>query len=581
MKCTKITLFLALSLTTNSAFTQYYQARTSEDQRLEFRKIPISGPAHLRNTPSPQISGFPIGFPANRNFKNFRNVALADIDKDGIPEILTGINKTLYAFKSDSLLWQTPLDGLAIYPPSVGDIDNDGAIEIVQVTGGQGEKGRIYVFDRDGTPIEPWPIGFNDNWILTAPALSDLDNDQTLEIIVNERDSPSGKVHILNLDGTSFNSNWPVSLGGTPAVTPSIGDIDNDGEKDIVVFSTTTQFAFDLDGNLKEGWGFSTEPFQKYSFQSPILIDLDQDGFLEVIGATHGDVPQYYVLEHDGTFAPNWPIDVPGSSWTFNTPTVVPVQGVYNIFMSRPLFQDTVNSMLFSWTSDAIPKAGFPIVKTGGLEGLISVADVDGDDEFELVFGSQMADSDGLGYIHAYEMDGVTQVPGFPLQPRGWTFMNGVSIGDVNNNGRMDLVALSNTVENITGTPDSTYINVYELEVRYAPQKVLWSTYKGSNTRDGLIGSDLVSSLDTKSTPIDVVVFPNPTDDLLTIELTSRINAPKVRLMDATGHLEKEWNLRESKSQLSMGQLPAGLYWLVIYDNDQLLGVKKLIKLQK
>ena len=582
MRCQKVTLTLLLFFFWWNGYAQFFRAEVGEDYRMNFQKVDSPQSIELRSNPSPQLQGFPKGYPADKNFKNFRNVTLADIDNDGIEEIVTGINHNLYAFKGENLLWQIPLEGLAIYPPSIADINTDGSLEIVQVTGGQGEKGRIYVLDASGNAIAPWPIGFDDNWILTAPVLSDLNNDKTMEIIVNERDFPSGKVHILNLDGSSFNSNWPVNLNGTPAVTPSVGDVDNDGEKDIVVFSTSAQFIFDLDGNLKDGWGFDNSPFQKYSFQSPLLVNLDQDEFLEIVGASHGNVPQYYILEHDGFFAPNWPIDVPDTSWTFSTPTVVPLNGEYNIFMSKPLLKDTTG-MLFSWKADGNLQSGFPIVKVGGLEGLISIADIDADDEFELVFGSQMVDENGLGFIHAYELDGTTEVPGFPLRPLGWTFMNGINIGDVNNNGKMDLVALSNTVEFISGRPDSAYLNVYELDVPYAPEKVLWSTYKGSNTREGVLLEDLALPVKNRfREDIRIQLYPNPTSEHLSIEVANTLverNTLRVTISNTAGQPVKEWQIRDKTNhRLSIHEIPAGVYLISVRAGNQLLQTKKIIK---
>ena len=584
MNFIKVLLLAAAFCHLGTASAQRYMANVDEGYRFSYTKLDHPPSISWRNTTQNQLDSFPLGFPADPNFKNFRNVTLADINKDGLTEIITGIRNNLYVYQADSLLWSLPIEGLAIYPPSVADINNDGRQEIVQVTGGANEKGRIYVVDQNGSVIEPWPLGFDDNWILTAPALSDLDGDQVMEIIVNERDSPSGKVRILKLDGTSFNSNWPVFLDGTPAVTPSVGDIDQDGEKDIVVFSTTAQFAFDLEGNLKEGWGLDTDPFQKYSFQSPILVNLDQDPELEIVGAAHGNAPQFYVLEHDGTFAPNWPVNVPEQSWTFSTPTVVSLNGAPAIFMSRPIFEGS-KSVVFSWTPDAVNREGFPIVKMGGLEGLISIADVDDDDEFELVFGSQMVDENGLGFIHAYEMDGTTQVPGFPLQTRGWTFMNGVNIGDINNNGLMDLVALSNTVEAISGLPDSAYVNVFELPVRYSPSKVLWSTYKGSNSRDGLLEGDFVSSVskDAPTEELAIEIFPNPTNGAFVIRLRNpspKLRGMRFRLNNTMGQTIREWVPEGVYTQLETAGIPEGVYWLTVSVEAQILQTKKLIKIR-
>ena len=47
----------------------------------------------------------------------------------------------------------------------------------------------------------------------------------------------SGTVHILHHDGTPFN-NFPTSLGGNIESSPAIGDLDNDGDYELV-FGTT------------------------------------------------------------------------------------------------------------------------------------------------------------------------------------------------------------------------------------------------------------------------------------------------------------------------------------------------------
>lgn len=565
---------------------QYYKAVVDENYQFSYTPVEATSQIQLRATPEAQLPGYPKGFPANPAFKNFRNVTLADLDEDGIPEILTAINQTIYVFKGDQLLWNKPLEGLGLYPPSVADIDKDGRLEVVQVTGGQGFKGRIYVFDFNGNISAPWPKNFKDHWILVAPVLSDVDDDGQMEIIVLERETIAntshGYVHILNLDGTSYSENWPVKLDATPSVTPSVGDIDNDGEKDIVVYSTATKYAFDLEGNIKPGWGFSTFPSQRYSYQSPILVDFDQNGTLEIVGATHGDAPQYYILDAKGDFLENWPKDTPNGQWTFTPPTVVQIQDTFHILMGLPL-KEKFGPMLYDWQENGVLRPDFPIQKQGGLEGLISVADIDDDGAFELVFGSEMVDENGYGYIHAFELDGKTEVKGFPLRTRGWTYLNGVNIGDINGNGKMDLIALSSTIETISGFSDTTYLNVFELETQYSPDKVLWATYKGSNTRDGLIKSTpLTSTHFSNPIPeISVRVFPNPAVSEIHVELQGLFSSDDkiemtVRSIDGNLVQYKRSRGNQIHHVLPLNLFHSGLYFLEVRSGKNKI-VRKIV----
>lgn len=561
---------------------QYFQATLQEDHSLQIEIVEGQLQAATARDNFDQLPGFPKGTLANPTFKNLRNVTLADLTGNGVEEILFAAGNKLFAFSADTLLWEKTLSGVAIYPPSVADVDNNGILDIVQTTGGVPAAGRLYLMDNQGNDFPNWPLNFNNNWILSAAALSDLDNDNQMEIIVSERISPAGSVHVLQLDGGPFNENWPVSLDRIPAVTPSVGDIDNDGEKDIVVYSSGSRYIFNLDGTTKPGFPETTDPQQRYSFQSPLLVDFDEDQQYEIVGATHGDAPQFYVLNSDGSFRNGWPIPIPDASWTFNPPTVVEIDGAYQIFMSRPV-GTTPAPMLFNWDVDGNLQSGFPITKAGGLEGLISVADIDNDDEFELIFGANVIDTLGYGFIHAYELDGMTEVPGFPIRPRGWTFLNGANLGDVNNDGSLDLIALTYTSTFGTGT-DSTYLHAYDLGVPYDPEKILWRTYKGSNTRTGLIDEELVSDVSSSFSSIpEFHVFPNPATERVNLEL--KIEEHQNLSLYVYNHLGQSvyaaisLNLSPGthRWQIPLNNFPVGLYWISVKASDKQM-IKKFIK---
>lgn len=563
-----IILFIAFLFVEQTLFSQQWEkASLNDNMTIRVEKVNAAPLSSTKNMVQ-QLPGFPIAVPANPSFKNMRNLALADMNGDNIDDIIFAVDNTLYVYTYQGLLWSQTIIGTAVYPPSIGDITGDGFSEIVQVTGGSPSNGRIYVFDRFGNILNGWPVNFNNNCIICSPALSDLDGDDKMEIICNER-LTNGKVHILKSDGTEFSANWPVTLDGTPSVTPSIADVDGDGQKDIIAYSTKSRYIFGLDGQPKTGFPLTTAPNQSYSYQSPIAVDFDNDLSMEIVGATHGDFPQYYIMNSDTTSYSAWPKNVPDNNWTYSTPTVVKIDNEWKIFMSRPI-SDESSDMLYGWDQNGNMLNGFPIVKPGGLEGYISVANITNDSDFELIFGSNLKDEDGFGFIHAYKMDGSGELPNFPLRPKGFTFMNGVCIGNINGNGKTNLVALS--YDNYFGeSPDSTYINVYELDVNYDKSKVLWGTYKGSNTRTGNYEEIAVTKINNHKTDFNIKLFPNPTSDNLRLQLPDNISeVSSIIITDLTGRLVLKMesnNIQKENSFITINvkHLQKGYYNLSLY----------------
>ena len=571
-----ITLFI-LFLSFSNLLTAQLIGTVSEDYTYSVQPV-LKVPATPRgNKTAEQLEGYPKAFLANSNFKNFRNVTLEDIDADGISDIIFAANKTLYAYSNGTLLWKKSLIGIGLYPPSIADLDGDGQVEIVQVTGGQNEDGSVFVLDIAGRDLEGWPQTFDNNWIITAPALSDVNDDGVKEIIFLERIASNlGNIHIQKLNGEPFSDDWPVAIPGTPAVTPSVGDVDNDGAMDILVCSSRAMYLFDLNGELKPGWPVEN-PNTRYSFQSPILIDLNNDGTLEIVGAAHGDIPEYYVRQFDGTPYKSWPFVVPERARTLCSPTVVEIDGIPKILMGRPIGDGNADkSILYSWNEDGKLNEGFPLQNFGGIEaGIISVANIDDEPDYELIFGSNRIDANGNGFIHAFKMDGSGELDGFPIMTPGWTLSNGVAIDDVNGDGKMDLVALSYSLS-FGARNDSIYVSAFALDQPYQAEKVLWSTFKGSNSREGLVknNASLTSAVNATLLNVSVQIRPNPVfqNGTISFELdqAERLTARLFHAVTGTYlHTLFEEQLPKGMHSKRLPKLPSGSYLLIINNEQQ------------
>ncbi|MFT7699831.1 MAG: hypothetical protein ACI8S7_001664, partial [Candidatus Krumholzibacteriia bacterium] len=179
----------------------------------------------------------------------------------------------------------------------VGDVDGDGDKEIVVASG------QVYVWHHDGLELldgdgDSQTLGnFTDFAVGTllqpaALALANLDGVAGAEIIVSER-APNTMIHVFRKDGTEL-PGWPKSTGGLSGTdwnwaAPAVGDIDGDGEDEIVVntlngrvwaWNADGSEVFDGDSNpATDGVLYSRAGAEyEWSRSGPALYDLDGDG---------------------------------------------------------------------------------------------------------------------------------------------------------------------------------------------------------------------------------------------------------------------------------------------------------------
>lgn len=431
------------------------------------------------------MPGFPLSFASNTTYKPMRGLALADLDKDGADEIILCHNDQINVIDGQgNILWMRTLaGGMAQYPAAVGDLDNDGYLEVVTLTAYGNARGGIDVFSHTGALLLSATL--NNNPLICAPVLADVNNDGSLEIIFCGRGrasaSVSAGIHVWNLQGGEIEG-FPFEMPSTPAFTPTVADIDGDGYLEI--FASTTSALYCISHTGETLYTVDSQEAYKYSYQSPLVVNFGEEMGWCLVGACHGDNPNHYIRHAaTGEYAEGWP--KPVASWTYSAPTVVKNDESYAIFMGVSGEGD----VFYQYDVQGDVASGFPLNLPSGIEGFVSVADIDGDGENEVVTSFNWMD-DGQGYIRAWEMDGTEVLDGFPLRPQGLSYMNGANFGDIDGDGNMEIVTLT-YLQNFS-PDDPVYVTAYALN--QPVEHVVYGTYKGSNDRMGWIHEETVAA---------------------------------------------------------------------------------------
>jgi hypothetical protein len=349
-----------------------------------------------------------------------------------------------------------PIQG-ATAAPELADLNGNGSLEVIQ----PGWDGRLHVWRPSGRKLPGWPVevklpdGYQphagyftiQDHKLDAPAsIGDLNGDGTPEVLVRSQytdvtgpdiqPAPYSHVHAYEPDGSPFEG-FPISAPGligyygsaqefiTEGVSiPTLADVDGDGADEFAfapgIFGPT--LLYDGDGSPMSTYGpYPTGGIEIFTGGTNALLDV-------LAGNLPNDTPVNFTTA--GAFGK---LGVGGLTYA------EPGSGGASVAASLLLAGSGVNisnyERAFNAQTGAV-RPGFP-TKLQGLDflGTPIFADVTGDGQAEIL---NAADSAALqGFTQTGE-----QPAGFPKYTGGWVVF-APAVGDVNSNGRSDLVALS------------------------------------------------------------------------------------------------------------------------------------------
>lgn len=412
--------------------------------------------------------------------------------------------------------------------PVIGDLDNDGDKELIVAT----PDWYLHVFNYDGTYFWGQPILLRGS--LNAPAIADLNGDGFQEIIVCEKSNsdscywPNGRVLVFQHDG-SYLQGWPLVLDGSiiDECTPSIGDIDNDGDLEIVIGTGSIYspdgcndpscyiyynktYAIHHNGELVEGWPVELDGTLLLPRSTPVLVDLDGDNKLEVIIGSlnysnyHGSMHAVFAFHSNGTKVSGFPFYCDRWNWAIAAGDVnndgkieilthqyminssgSPVEEWYNpdnvisYLALADINNDGFIEIIYgTWTGSKInivdyhgnPLDGWPQVPLDDdiVDGNPVVGDIDGDGDLEILIGSHSSNN-----LYAYHHDG-SIVDGFPKVTSGSN--KAIALADMDSDGDIELISCS--VDGI--------IYVWDLQATYDENTMEWPMFQHDPWHTGL-----------------------------------------------------------------------------------------------
>ena len=205
-----------------------------------------------------------------------QHIVAGNINRDdAVDAIITVANEIRIVNTDGSLAWVREVDS-TIGAPALGDLNSDGYPEIVATC-----KNIIYAFSYNGSLLSNYPLNLSKynlfDPIVAEPILGDVDNDGDPDIIVGLQ---SGAVYAFNYHGDIV-SGFPLPSSFDISNACALGDMNGDGKIDLAIIEgsgfvrawntgsdrTTANFPWPMAGGNLSGNHYLSPEFAK-----PIII---------------------------------------------------------------------------------------------------------------------------------------------------------------------------------------------------------------------------------------------------------------------------------------------------------------------
>ncbi|HMT10774.1 MAG TPA: T9SS type A sorting domain-containing protein [Ignavibacteria bacterium] len=315
------------------------------------------------------------------------------------------------------------------------NMDSDGELEIVYNIGYT-----VQAWNFDGTPVPGWPQTVASYALEGAPAFGDIDGDGQDEIVVTNHGLTSGGfIYAFEKNGTAV-TGFPINHGYSTR-TPVLANLDNSGGLEIIVnkriYPLGEVWVYRGNGTVYPGWpkGMGHVPAS-----SAAVGDINNDGFVEIVMESYTGL---YAWNRNGDSLAGFPFLMPNTDVnSYSSPVLADLDGDNQ----REIIFGTHFSgggYVYVLRNNGTVMSGWPKQTGNWIYGPPSVGFIDGDNLLDIAVGDQVLSGSPADFIYAWNRNG-TALAGFPIGPL-WAINNQITLADIDNDNSMELICDDNT----------------------------------------------------------------------------------------------------------------------------------------